>query len=546
MLESTAEGVVERLLAVETSGVPDVVKEIEKYRRWADPELKKLVALSSADPKKKLHASLALLPVDPAQVEYLETRLQGASQGELTVLRDSLLPHRSRLRPKLWSALELARPGDPHLVTIAGLLAGFDPDNPRWSDLGAKVAQSFVTLNPVALGFWLDALRPLRRSLTGPLAEIFRKKARPDAERTIATIVLADYAGDNPDLLANLLMDADPKAFPPMLQAAKPHEEKVAPILESELTKTAVDSGTDAAHVEAAKDGLAERQARAAVALVRMGKAEGVWPHLRHSADPRVRSFIINWLKPMAADPKVFVDEFERLDAVGRGSANLSSRESASTTTHDILLHPEISTRRALILTLGTFELEDVSPGDRDRLVNNLLDSYRNDPDAGIHGAAEWALRRWTRQERLEAIDADLSQLKDRGDRRWYVNGQGQTFVAIDGRVDFLIGSPDTDSERVAASEPVHRVTIPRRFAVATKEVTVEQFRRFIKANPQFKVDKETESYLKHYSPDPHGPSIGSSWYTAAAYCNWLSKEEGLPEDQWCYLRNKAALTPKA
>src|SRR5262249_45059949 len=26
--------------------------------------------------------------------------------------------------------------------------------------------------------------------------------------------------------------------------------------------------------------------------------------------------------------------------------------------------------------------------------------------------------------------------------------------------------------------------------------------------------------------------------YEAAAYCNWLSKEEGIPEDQWCYLRN--------
>ena len=24
-------------------------------------------------------------------------------------------------------------------------------------------------------------------------------------------------------------------------------------------------------------------------------------------------------------------------------------------------------------------------------------------------------------------------------------------------------------------------------------------------------------------------------WYQAAAYCNWLSKEEGIPEEQWCY-----------
>ena len=29
---------------------------------------------------------------------------------------------------------------------------------------------------------------------------------------------------------------------------------------------------------------------------------------------------------------------------------------------------------------------------------------------------------------------------------------------------------------------------------------------------------------------------IGVTWYGAAAYCNWLSEQEGLPKDQWCYL----------
>ena len=55
---------------------------------------------------------------------------------------------------------------------------------------------------------------------------------------------------------------------------------------------------------EEIKDRLAERQARAAVALVRMGKAEEVLPLLRHSADPRLRSFIVNWLNPLGADPE--------------------------------------------------------------------------------------------------------------------------------------------------------------------------------------------------------------------------------------------------
>src|SRR5262249_43587147 len=38
--------------------------------------------------------------------------------------------------------------------------------------------------------------------------------------------------------------------------------------------------------------------------------------------------------------------------------------------------------------------------------------------------------------------------------------------------------------------------------------------------------------------PDPNCPIGGVIWYEAAAYSNWLSKEEGIPEDQWCYETN--------
>jgi formylglycine-generating enzyme required for sulfatase activity len=29
------------------------------------------------------------------------------------------------------------------------------------------------------------------------------------------------------------------------------------------------------------------------------------------------------------------------------------------------------------------------------------------------------------------------------------------------------------------------------------------------------------------------------SWYDATAYCNWLSKKDGIPKDQWCYGPNE-------
>src|ERR1700732_7075 len=29
------------------------------------------------------------------------------------------------------------------------------------------------------------------------------------------------------------------------------------------------------------------------------------------------------------------------------------------------------------------------------------------------------------------------------------------------------------------------------------------------------------------------------TWYDAAAYCNWLSEQQGIPKEQWCYVPNK-------
>ena len=81
---------------------------------------------------------------------------------------------------------------------------------------------------------------------------------------------------------------------------------------------------------------------------------------------------------------------------------------------------------------------------------------------------------------------------------------------------------------------------IPRRFAIAAKEVSVEQFQRFLKQGG-ITIDSYqlSPSDLARYSPDTEGPWIGPDWYTAAHYCNWLSEQEGLPKAQWCYVPNE-------
>jgi eukaryotic-like serine/threonine-protein kinase len=280
---------------------------------------------------------------------------------------------------------------------------------------------------------------------------------------------------------------------------------------------------------EEKKDQLAERQARAAVALLRLGHPDEVWPLLQHSEDPRVRSFIVNWLSPLHADAKVVADKFN-----GMRAGDLPAAGPARPTMDAILFQNATSIRRALIQALGNYSATGLSSAERAELTKKLLDLYREDPDAGIHGAAEWTLRKWNEQEKLNAINTALKTGSDRRERRWFVNSQGQTFVVVDGSVEFRMGSLAADTERTKETEPRRMIKIPRPYAIANREVTVEQFQRFVKTNNRFKMDRS----IVNKTRAPDGPWIGSTWYAAAAYCNWLSEQEGLPEKQWCYERN--------
>ncbi len=71
---------------------------------------------------------------------------------------------------------------------------------------------------------------------------------------------------------------------------------------------------------------------------------------------------------------------------------------------------------------------------------------------------------------------------------------------------------------------------IDRSFALASKEVTVEQFLRFRRNHP----------FFKSGAPTRECPVKMVTWYDAAAYCNWLSEREGIPKEQWCYEPNES------
>lgn len=502
-----ARGLVRALEAAEAADVPTIIDELDSYHRWADPLLRKIQDETAEGSKEKRRARLALSRVDPTFLEPLHRDLLDASVQELLMIRQILLPFKDRLATQLWQ--DVATAGTPRQrFAAACALAAYDPDSPKWQETNAFVASQLVAVEPVQLNLWMELCRPVRSQLLKPLALLYRQSPR-EAERSLAANILSDYAApEHLDLLADLLLDGDDKQFSVLLAKLETRPEDMI-----RLAEQTADDALRGRPSESEKETLGKRQANAAVALFRMGRQESAWRLLQHSEDPRARSYLIHRLGPLGADMRTVVG---RLAQEGN-----------------------VSARRALLLSLGEFDPDKLPAGDRDRLVDKVVELYRDDPDPGVHGAAEWFLRHeGARDRQLADIDRPLRTGKVAGNRGWYINRQGLTMAIVVDPVEFTQGSPEGEDGRVADDETPHRRRIGRSFAIANKKVTIAQYAEF-RADTEFFTrylpEDRDNSHLARYAPSDQCPMHGRKLYEVAAYCNWLSLKDGLPEQQWCY-----------
>jgi formylglycine-generating enzyme required for sulfatase activity len=443
-----------RLLVARTEDVPAVVAAMGPYRRWLDSPLREAYAEAETnrDTHKQLHLSLALLPVDPGQVDYLGERLLAAEPPEVQAIREGLRLYREQVLARLWEVLE-DRQKLPGERLRAAALAVLAEEDGRWEGVRADVVAALVAQEALVMGRWTGLLQPVRRHLLPPLADTLAAEGLGADKRSTIARLYAGYAADLPDAFGWL-------------------EETLAEKAE-----------------EGKKLTLARRQANAAAALAVMERWQPALTLLRQSPDPTVRSCLIERLGTMVEAPAL--------------RAQLDQG-------------PEVSVRRALWLALGDFKGR-LLPAERNLLVPELERMYREDPDAGIHAAAGWLLREWGREGQVVEIDRGMQGRLPADGRQWYVNGQGQTMVVLPPG-EFTMGEGQKQRRR----------RIDHRFALAAREVTVAEFRRF-RANHQL---------APNWPATLDCPANQVSWYDAAEYCNWLSEQEGIPKELWCYLPN--------
>jgi formylglycine-generating enzyme required for sulfatase activity len=456
------------------------------------PMLKAWIADPNTRATDRTHTRMVLLPFDSEQIQPLVETMLMETPEEVLEIRGALEPYGRDVTPELWRRLEdgTAAPGT-RLRAAAGL-ATFDPNNKNWGAAAEPVIAYLLEHNTSELSTWLRAFAPVRQALMPPLMHAFADTSHPEKQR-LATGALVQYAADQPDILVDLMLQANPAQYQLLWPVFERHRATVITRLKREY------QSIPPGHPEAVN----QRRAQALVTLLRLGQPASVWPLLQHSSNPELRSFLIHLFGPLDVDPRVLCDRYEQ--------------------------EQDVSARRALLLSIGTFEVERLPTDLRKAWTPRLLATFRDDPDPGLHAAAEWLLRRWGNDKESARLLPALARRAPLDPRHWFVNSQGQTLVILPAPGEKMVGSPPQEVGR-RADEARRRVFLDKSFAIATTSVTYEQFRKFLKAHPNVRHNR-----LQEYGPAVSGPALNVSWYQSAQYCRWLSEQEGVPEEQMCY-----------
>jgi serine/threonine protein kinase/formylglycine-generating enzyme required for sulfatase activity len=472
-------------------------------------------------------------PADATFDTALGKLFQSAFYGEgqqrgLTIKEIDQYPLRTiswRVRPgaaAFWGTLENEQLAAAARFQAARELANLPDDDPanaeRWQKSAPFVADYLVatlTKNYSQYKAAVAALRPLHKHLIDALAAIFRDPGRSESHHALAAMILADYGGDSLGKLAGLIADADAKSFEPLFRTFNANRAAAVELMSNEFDRSPPVASLD-------DERPANHLANAAVALYLLGQPAKVWPLLERSPDPRVRSAIIHRIHQFGGEPDLFI---EHLDA-----------------------QTAAAVRQAVVLAIGEFPEDQFAAATRATLVEKVAAMYRLDDDAGFHGAAEWLLRLWHEDTRLEQLDVQLAgrpptnrldPLKHA--HQWFVNRQLQPLSIVAGPVKFQIGSPTNeparDGGRESKIERQHEVSIDHSYAIAAHEVTIAEYKRF---NAKYETSEQYTSQTSEGKFDERCPVNNLSWYDAAEYCNWLSAQDGIPKDQWCYQPNSA------
>ncbi len=351
---------------------------------------------------------------------------------------------------------------------------------------------------------WIELLEPVLPVVVSQLDLDVRNPELSLSARAAAAEALAEALGrrGRGADFAGPIAEAPPDAFHVLVRGLQRFglAEGAIEALTAIVTGTPADPGD-----EKQREDHTGRQASAAIALLALGHPDQVWPRLRHAADPRLRCLLIDRLGQFDVNPQPLLDHLgPEIDPIELEGVLLALAE---------------------MKERGQAGLARMPPHALDGLAGAVRDLYLKHPHPAVHSAAELLLRRWGWGDVLKDCNDILQKQPGRPDgRRWELGPNDHTLVIVPGPIVYRMGSPTAEEGRFDY-ENQHVRRIDRSIAVATREVTIKQYREF---DPTFVMDRR---FTVHQSC----PMNLGNWFAAAAYCNWLSRKAGIAQSQWCY-----------
>ncbi len=448
------------------------------------------------DPIAKTNVMLALLPSDPSYAITLLSPFVSAKPQDFLVMKNRLQPYAETLVPQLEKkAAEVSSQNPLIQLRIAGALAHWQPQSAVLDKLMQGIVMSLAGQDLIYLQEWVEIFRPVQKLLLHKLVSFAQDSNNPPIHRNFANGMALEYALDNERILFHLFAIADPSTARKIFVKILPLKEKMKGYLQRFRSASIVATN----HLDKTNGEI--RKGMAAALQIALDDPEGFSVFL-NSQDATARTHTRLLLGNLGVNPALV---FEK-----------------------IRIEPDVGTAASLVLALGNLNLDLVSENIKKQWSDFFLEQYKNHPDAGLHSALEWFLKQ--RLGLSQVCDQVIRTLENPQDpsKNWFVNPLGLTFIRIPGPVKFIMGSPLDEPNRIT-NEQLHEVTIPRSFVIAQKMVTIKHYLNF---NPGFQPDRKN---IKTNDC----PVNDISWYKAAEYCNWLSAQENIPRQEWCYLPNE-------
>jgi eukaryotic-like serine/threonine-protein kinase len=540
-----AASLVEALKTASPEQLTTLIQQADESRQSLDRLLQPLIDKASAtdatplDYAAAVPARLVLAGRDSSQVKALSDTLLNGDLAYVAPIRTRLRQYSNDLRPQWLDVLRNEQESNARRFRAAVGLAGLDGEQSQteWTDadlqfVASELTSSFAEYQPQLR----NLLRPIGVKLVPKLDVLFDGETASEDQQINATMALADYAGNDAELMAQLLTRATARQTE--ILYPKVAEFKSGPVRDGLLALTKEQPDENLGQLDRVRLG---RRANAAITLLRQGERDAYFDAMRITDDPESLSQFVARCQKWGVTPEELIESLQRSAAL---------RQSASGAAKKI----ESRVMYGLLLALGSYALEQIPEDSREPLFVRLRDLYEKDPSASVHSASGWLLRHWGRGEDVQKMDMQEVPYDPTGEWEWFrlrleltkkytglagllgLAGKTQphtlTFIVFPAG-EYRLGSPEFEGGELDRQndEAPRVVKISRPVALCDREVTWALYDVF--SGGYWRIDMQSQWQWDLSDDDA---VFGPNWYDWVDFCRWLTREWRGDEDSWqCY-----------